>query len=132
MSKRYGRNQKRRARERIAQLEADRAGLESIVLMMRSRERRSASNADNRVLMHDLTKIAIERIAAEVGCMVGDHIKRAVEGQIEARVSVDDAILDRAYRLRVSVPATDYNMMVPVQEYELWWPSEPRRGYYPD
>ena len=70
MSKRYGRNQKRRARERIAQLEADRAGLESIVLMMRSRERRSASNADNRVLMHDLTKIAIERIAAEVGCMV--------------------------------------------------------------
>ena len=39
---------------------------------------------------------------------------------------------DRAYRLRVSVPATDYNMMVPVQEYELWGPSEPRRGYYPD
>jgi len=132
MSKRFGRNQKRRARERIAQLEADRAGLESIVLLMQSAERRNATGPDTRVLMHDLTKIAIERIAAEVGHAVGDHLKSAVEKHMEARVSVHESAWDRSYTMRVSVPATDFNVMMPVEHYQLWAPGDPRRRYYPD
>lgn len=132
MGKRYGRNQRRAARENIARLEADlaKAGetarqANATALAAARRANNALTEALNTILQgsdprffHDV----IEHLAHEAGRAAGQEFKAQAEAAISRmgdeiefrmREEIDRGIRDAVYVIRVDIPPISWNVEVP-------------------
>lgn len=115
MSKRYGRNQKRRAREQIEALEAERASLQ---YRLRVAERQ-AQFPPPIPLDHPLTRYVVERMGQELGRQVGDHLAREVMKCAQPVISTRDVPINDNGIVTIHVPAFTLNKLIARDEFRL-------------
>ena len=101
MSKRYGRNQKRCAREQIEALEAERASLQYRLRIAQ----RQAQLPWPIPLNHPLTRHVVERMWQELVRQVGDHLAREVMKRAQPVISTQDDYERDACIVRIYVPS---------------------------
>ena len=101
MSKRYGRNQKRRARQKIEALEAERASLQ---YRLRAAERQ-AQFPPPTPLDHPLTRYVAESMGQDLARQVGDHLAWEVMKLAQPVISTQDDYERDACIIRIYVPS---------------------------
>lgn len=95
MGKRYGRNQKRRAREEIQRLEKQQDAAKQCIRLMQAELKRNESPRQDAfqefVRRYDLIKYAVDVIAQEIGKQVGRELAPAAAKLYREVMSMPDA-----------------------------------------
>lgn len=115
MSKRYGRNQKRRAREQIKALGAELGDLEHRLRIAQ----RPAQLPWPIPLDHPLTRHVVERMWEELVRQVGDHLAREVMKRAQPVISTQDDYERDACIIRIHVPSFNLAHSIYRDEFRL-------------